>query len=51
MIVDYSMRAVLADQWPEKAAEYERLFASDVENLRACLRARLRMTRRAADWS
>lgn len=51
MIVDYSMRAVLADQWPEKAVEYERLYASDVENLRACLRARLRMTRRAADWS
>ena len=51
MIVDYTMRAVLADQWPEKAAEYERLYAYDIENLRASLRARLRMTRRAVDWS
>ena len=51
MIVDYAMRAVLANQLPEKAAEYERLYAADVENLRASLRARQRMTRRAADWS
>lgn len=51
MIVDYSMRSILADQWPEKAAEYERLYAADTENLRSSLQARLRLTRRAADWA
>lgn len=52
MIVDYTMKSVLANQLADKAQEYAALFKGDSDGLRDALRARVMlMGRRPTDWS
>lgn len=51
MIVDYTMQALLRNQFPEKSQVYAQSFDQDAERLRSTLRARLRWGRRAPDWA
>lgn len=52
LIVDYVMRAVLFNQFPERAQLYGQKVDADVEKLSDVLNARIsNFTRRSADWS
>lgn len=51
MIVDYVMKSLLMNQWPEKAAAYLEQYNVDIEGLRDATRSRTPFLRNAADWS
>jgi hypothetical protein len=51
IIVDYTVRALMLDQYPDKAAVYGTRLTEDEDNLRSALVSRTSINRRAADWS
>jgi hypothetical protein len=51
IIVDYTVRALMIDQYPDKAQQYAQRLEEDESNLRGALVSRVDFTRRTADWS
>jgi hypothetical protein len=51
IIVDYTVRSLLFNQYPDKAASYNERLTEDEEKLRSSLISRVGINRRASDWS